>query len=68
VLELIDREIPRLAEILEWPFIPEIPKLNVGGYKHDFQGVGQEISQLNKQDMAIYANVLGRKPGDQKYG
>jgi hypothetical protein len=67
VLELIDRDIVRLAELLEWDRIPEVPWLNKSE-KVNFGGIGQKIADLNMQDMKVYAYVLSRKPGVQHYG
>jgi hypothetical protein len=67
VLELIDRDIVRLAELLEWETIPKVPWLNKSE-KVDFSGIGKKIADLNMQDMNLYAEVISRKPGVQRYG
>jgi hypothetical protein len=68
VLERIDDDIVELAELLEWPSIPNVPHLNKSNRQMDFHGLGQEIADLNMRDMNIYAEVIGRKGLADYYG
>jgi hypothetical protein len=65
VLERIDRDIIELAELLDWPTIPDIPHLNKSKRPTSFEGLGQMIADLNTQDMEIYAQVVSRKPEEE---